>query len=167
MKILIVTPIFPPETRGPATYCFELVKRLENASVITFTSNPIAIKNVEITSISQSGGAIIRQARLFLSILQGDSDLIYAQGADVVGFTSVLAGKILHRPVVIKFVGDLSVEMERDFDKKIKYLFWITKITLNLADKIIFPAQHLRLAIISKYKIDPAKTVVIYNAIDD
>lgn len=170
MKILITTSIFSPETRGPAIYTGELVRQLgrqdDRLSVVTFTQNPTEIKNVEITSISQSGGTIIRQARLFLSILRNSSDLIYAQGADVVGFASVLAGKILHKPVVIKFVGDLSVEMERDFGKNTEYLFWVTKIVLILADKIIFPAKHLQENIIKKYKISKNKTEVIYNAIN-
>ncbi|MEK7565503.1 MAG: glycosyltransferase [Patescibacteria group bacterium] len=165
MKTVVVTSIFPPETRGPAIYCYELAKRLKNTSVITFTFNPIPIENTKIISIPQSGGPAIRQTRLFLSILRSNPDLIYAQGADVVGLASVIAGKILRKPVVIKFVGDLSVEMERDFGKKVKYLSFVTKLALSLASKIIFPAQHLRQAIIAKYKINPSKTVVIYNAV--
>lgn len=164
MKILIVTPIFPPETRGPAIYTFELCQKIPS-EVITFTQRPTQIKNIKIISIPQFGGTLIRQGRLFLQVLASDCDLIYAQGADVVGFTSVLAGKIMRKPVVIKFVGDLPVEMERDFHKKVSYLFLATKITLNLADKIIFPAKHLQEAIINKYKISKAKTEVIYNAI--
>ncbi len=165
MKILIVSPIFPPETRGPAIYCYELAGQLDNPTVITFTPSPIPVGNVKIISIPQNGGLLIRQIRLTSQILRANCDLIYAQGADVVGFASVLAGKILHKPVIIKFVGDLSVEMERDFHKKISYLFWITKITLNLADKIIFPAKHLQEAIIGKYQIPKNKTEVIYNAV--
>lgn len=166
MKVLIVTPIFPPERRGPATYCFELCQKIPS-KVITFTKNPVEVKNVEIFSVPTSGGTFIRQIRLFRLICRigDDCDLIYAQGADVCGFVAVIAGKLFHKPVVVKFVGDLSVEMERDFHKKVSYLPFITKITLNLADKIVFPAEHLQEAICKKYVINKHKTKVIYNAV--
>lgn len=163
-KVLIVTPIFPPERRGPAIYCFELCQKIPSA-VVTFTKDPTSIKNIKIISISQTGGIFIRQLRLFWEIMNSDCDLIYAQGADVCGFAAVIVGKLLHKPVVIKFVGDLSVEMERDFHKKVTYLPFIIKITLNLADKIIFPAKHLQEAICKKYVINKHKTKVIYNAV--
>lgn len=159
MKILIVTPIFPPETRGPATYTFELSRRLP-ATVITFTQNANAI------CIPTSGGPVVRQLRLLSAVLREGrkNDVIYAQGADVVGLAACIAGKILGKPVVIKFVGDLSIETQRDFHKKISYLPLITRISLQLADKIIFPADHLRQTVIKKYKIKSGKTEVIYNA---
>lgn len=171
-KILITTPIFPPESRGPAIYTAELARQLGRkrigSTIITFTKDPIEIKGIKIISIPTGGGIIGRQTKLIQKIWEigKDSDIIYAQGADVVGFVSVIAGKLLHKPVVIKFVGDLSVEMERDFHKKIVYLFFITKITLNLADKIVFPAKHLQETICAKYKINKDKTVVIYNAVN-
>ena len=171
MKILIVTPIFPPETRGPATYTSELVSRLARqevgSKVITFTQSPIAQNGISIYSVPVTGGTFLRQGRLFMKILEWgrSTDIIYAQGADVVGFISCLAGKILGKPVVIKFVGDLSVEMGRDFHKKVPYLSLITKISLVLADKIIFPADHLRQNTVKKYGVGFKKTTVIYNAI--
>jgi len=163
-KVLIVTPIFPPEGRGPATYCFELCQKI-NSSVITFTENPTPVNGVEITAIPQQKGTLVRQARLFWQIIRSDCDIIYAQGADVCGFTAVIAGKLLRKPVVIKFVGDLSVEMERDFGKKVWYLDIVTKITLNLCNKVVFPAVHLQKLICEKYGIDEEKTKVIYNAV--
>lgn len=169
MKILITTPIFPPENRGPATYTFELCQRLPS-KVITFTQNPVRVNGVPVYSVLVSGGAILRQGRLLAKILEWSrgTDIIFAQGADVVGFASCIAGKILGKPVVIKCVGDLPIEMARDFGQNgltIKLLRLITLISLHLANKIIFPADHLRKTIIESYKINPAKTVVIYNAI--
>ncbi len=166
MNILIVTPIFPPEWRGPATYSFELAKRV-SSKVITFTKNPVKIDGVPIFSVSTSGGTLLRQIRLFKKILEEaiGCDVIYAQGADVVGFAAVIVGKLLRKLVVIKFVGDLSVEMVRDFNREVWYLMPVTKITLNLADKIIFPAKHLQELICKKYNLNVEKTKVIYNAI--
>ena len=157
MNILIVTPIFPPEWRGPATYSFELAKRV-SSKVITFTKNPVKIDGVPIFSVSTSGGTLLRQIRLFKKILEE------AIGCDVI-FAAVIVGKLLRKLVVIKFVGDLSVEMVRDFNREVWYLMPVTKITLNLADKIIFPAKHLQELICKKYNLNVEKTKVIYNAI--
>ena len=167
-KIVIITPIFPPEQRGPATYCFELCQKIPSV-VITFTKDPTPIKNIKIISIPQSGGLFIRQVRLLWQIINTDCDLIYAQGADVCGFAAVIAGKLLHKPVVIKFVGDLSIELKRDFKKGdllAKFVELVTFVVLRLADKIIFPARHLQDSICEKYKIDKNKTNVIYNAVN-
>lgn len=166
MKILIVTPIFPPENRGPATYCFNLCQEIPSI-VITFTKNPITAKSVEVISIPTKGGVFIRQIRLIKQICQqGKScDLIYAQGADVCGFAAVIAGKLINKKVVVKFVGDLDEEMRRDFNKNVNYLKYVIKLTLKFADKIIFPAEHLRKQIVSKYEIDKNRTEVVYNAI--
>jgi hypothetical protein len=135
--------------------------------VITFTKDPVKVPGVGVFSISTQGISFFRQLRLLREIVNQAKDcrLIYAQGADVCGFAAVIAGKLINKPVVIKFVGDLSVEMERDFGKKIWYLFYITKITLYLANRIIFPAKHLQDLICGKYKIDKNKTRVIYNAV--
>ena len=174
-KILITTPIFPPEGRGPATYTHQLVSKLAgkqvSAKVITFTQNPVEVEGVEVVSIPTGGGMVGRQTKLIKKIwaMGKNADVIYAQGADVVGLASILVGKLLHKPVVIKVVGDLAVEMERDFHKKgilIKWLYFVTRISLNLADKIVFPAGHLQETICNKYKIDKNKTEVIYNAVN-
>lgn len=167
MKILITTSIYPPETRGPATYISGLIEHSPRiAAVITFTQNPKDF-GVPVYSVSVTGGTLLRQWRLFTKILAWgkNCDLIYAQGADVVGLASVLAGKLLGKKVVIKFVGDLFDELERDFGKTDHMVQFTTWICLHLADKIIFPARHLQTAIINRYKIPPGRTTVIYNAI--
>lgn len=188
MRILVVTSIFSPETRGPAVYTEKLTgkvaERKDKIVVITFTRNPVKNAGVKIFSVPQEGGTVVRQSRLLIRIIKeaGRADVIYSQGADVVGFASVVAGKILRKPVVVKFVGDLAWEEARDqkittknmeeFLKqpdrgyKTRILMAVTKFVLENADKIIFPAEHLRKSIVAGYKINIDKTEVIYNPIE-
>ncbi|MCL4389965.1 MAG: glycosyltransferase [Patescibacteria group bacterium] len=168
MNILIVTPIFLPEARGPALYCYKLCQRIDS-KVITFTQAPTNIKNVPIYSVPTNGGPVARQWRLARAVWHEarDCDVIYAQGADVVGLVSVLVGKILKKPTVVKFVGDLPAEIRRDFGRMAPLETVATWLCLHLTDKIIFPAKHLQEAIVRKYLIPKSKTVVIYNAVDD
>lgn len=176
MKLLITTPIFPPEVRGPATYVWNLSRKLaergDQVVIITFTPSPQKLSGARIISVPQSGNFLTRQSRLFTAIFKEGkaTDLIYSQGADVVGLASVVAGKLLHKKVVIKFVGDLSVELARDNNKmgfSLRLVELATWLALHLVNMIVFPAQHLQTSICKKYDLSKKKTAVIYNAIDD
>ncbi|MBI4099511.1 glycosyltransferase family 4 protein [Candidatus Microgenomates bacterium] len=172
MKILITTPIFPPEIRGPAIYTYQLCQQLkaknQECVIVTFTQDPQPIPAVTVVSLSQGGNSFTRQWRLFreILILGKNSEIIYAQGADVVGLASVLAGKLLSKKVIIKFVGDLSDELKRDFGHDNYLVRLATWVSLRLADKIIYPAKHLQKSMNKRYSIPADKTVVIYNAVD-
>ena len=166
MRILITTPIYPPETRGPATYLGQLIPKLRmdghRVTVITFTNNS------QVISIAKNGGTLDRQIRLFRAVFRQakNNDLIYIQGADVVGFVSAVVGKILRKPTVIKFVGDLTQELKRDFGRSQKMATVATWLSLRLASRVIFPAKHLQRSTVQKYNIPIEKTRVIYNAIE-
>ena len=107
MRILLTTPIFPPEIGGPATYTHEvsgrLMKKGHQVRVVTFTDAELEAKDIEIIPVRLSYGllgSLRRQLRLFLTILRAarDMDLLYAQGAVVVGLSSLVVGKLLKKP---------------------------------------------------------------------
>ena len=119
MKILITTPIFPPEIGGPATYTLEVSRRLKERGhqirVVTFTDSKPEVEDLTVIPVRLHYpmlGSILRQTRLFFTILCAarSMDLIYAQGPVVVGLCSLIVGKLLRKPVVVKFVGDIAWE---------------------------------------------------------
>lgn len=185
MKILITSAIWPPEIGGPATYAEELVQRLKSQhdiSVAVFADNPQKIDGVKITPVRKKSPLLIRQVKFLKTIisLAKKTDLIYAQNAMAVGVPSLIASRISHKPLIIKFVGDNAWEsafrdgktkkLLEDFlqkpDAGIKNRLrqWFQKQTLNKADKIIVPSNYLGKVISKYYKIDPNKIVTIYNA---
>ena len=189
MKILIPTPIFPPEIGGPATYVSELAKRLSiehEIVIITFTQDPQPTKNTKVVSISLHKhflGILFRQLKLAAAIYKygKNADLIYAQGPVVVGFTAIIVGKILSTPTIVKFVGDIAwEEAERrgkttlgleQFVKddrksvRIRLLQRAQKLSLQWADKIVVPSEYLKKILRQLYKIQTVKIEVIDNAV--
>jgi len=189
MRLLIVSPITKPEIGGPATYINGLIPRLSakhQLSIITFTKNPKLPKTNLIVSIPQHNhlfGSLFRQAHLFIQIinLARRSDLIYAQGPLVVGLASALVGKLLNKPVVLKFVGDISWEQARSdnctklpleafylHSRSIKYhlLTFFSYFSLRLSSHVVCPSIYLADFLHNTYSLSYKKIKVIPNAVD-
>lgn len=185
MKILITSAIWPPEIGGPATYAEELVQRLKNQhdiKVAVFADGPEKIEGIELVSVSKKSPLLIRQIRYLKTILTltRKADLTYAQNAMAAGVPSVIASKLSHKPLIIKFVGDNAWEsafrdgktkkLLEDFlqkpDAGIKNRIrqWFQKWTLSKANKVIVPSNYLGRVLSKYYKIKPNKIITIYNA---
>lgn len=188
MKIVIPTPIFPPEIGGPATYVYELAKRLSTEHeiiIITFTQDPQPVKNTNVVSISLHKhflGILFRQLKLAIAIYKygKNSDIIYAQGPVVVGFTSTIIGTALNKPTIIKFVGDIAweeaerrgeteLDLEAFLNKKkkslsIKIILWFQQLILKKVRRIIVPSNYLKKILIRFYEIKADRIKVIHNA---
>ena len=118
MRIVIPTPIMPPQIGGPATYVSQLAREWggeHEITVLTFTQHPTPIKGVRMVVIPvflHRFGTLLRQTTLAIKLTRSaiTADVIYAQGPIVVGMASVIIGKIVNKPVFIKFVGDIAWE---------------------------------------------------------
>ncbi|MFC2052221.1 glycosyltransferase family 4 protein [Chloroflexota bacterium] len=124
MKICIITPIFPPEIGGPATYSYELARRLrDNHSVriVTRTDSPDHLGGVDIFRIPFGIFEPIRRnfpyrvlrflngwKNLFLYLVRNRKhyDLLYFLATDKLGLAALLYALVLRKPAVLKFVGD-------------------------------------------------------------
>lgn len=184
MRILITTPIWPPEIGGPATYIKELVARLPKTyqpTILAFADNP-EIPEGPFQTVSKKNPAIIRQI-IFIKKILGlgkNMDLIYAQNAMAAGVPSVIAAKLLKKPLILKFVGDNAWEsafrhgqtkkLLEDFLKKPdaglknKIRILIQKWVFKHANKIIVPSNYLGQVLYQYYQVPRGKIVTIYNA---
>jgi len=188
MNILITTPIFPPQIGGPANYIWELSQKLSQhqLTIITFSNSAKKPKTSNLITIPLSQQHFLaspkRQLQLFIKILQQlpKSDLIYIQGPIVVGFTSVITSKLLSKPSIIKFVGDIAWEHARNnnqTDKSLedfysnplplqpKLINWFQEFSLQQSNHIITPSQYLKDFLIKYHNINPNKIKVIYNSV--
>jgi len=191
VKILNITPIFPPEVGGPATYTLEVSKRFKERGhqvrVVAFTNSKPQMEDLEVLPLRfdyKILGTIFRQASLFFTVLFASRgiELIYLQDPMVVGLCSLIAGKLIRKPVVLKFVGDSTWEKEygsRRTDKDLegflqfpkagiatKVRFRLQKFVFNKVDKIVVPSYFLREVLTKYYHVNPVKISVIYNSID-
>lgn len=185
MKILIITSILPPEIGGPASYVPQIVKRLGKGyqfRATTFTSAPGRIPGVEIFALSQKGGTIFRQGRLFLEVLKNVfwADVFYLMDPLVVGLPPGIIGLIFRKPVVIRFVGYqpweellASGKTEKFLDQflanpdggvKSRLYILATILALRLAKKIVVPSRYLATVLQKYFAVRGKKVVHVYNA---
>ena len=185
MRILITTPIWPPEIGGPATYIKELISHLPGhyqSTVLAFADNPEDLPEVPFVSISKKNPLPIRQLRFFKKLLDlgKNTDVIYAQNPMAVGVPSIVASHILKKPLILKFVGDNAWESafrngqtkklleeflknpDAGFKNKLRLL--VQKWVFRRASKIIVPSNFLGRILVTYYKIPVEKIVTIYNA---
>lgn len=190
MKLLLTTPIFPPEIGGPATYSSNLARQLtpkHQLTILTFTPNPRSIKQTNIKSIPQFRipiiGALLRQTTLFLSLIRHlpKTQSIYSQDPLTTGFTAAITTRLFSKPHVIKFVGDIpwetaSHQKHTQLDLvqfhtsqlPIKYQLqkFFQKVALQLSYAIVTPSEFLKQFLVDHYQIPSQKITIIPNPVN-
>lgn len=84
MRILLVTPLYPPDIAGPAPYVKELANRLRGThgvTILAYGHLPETIPDVETVTVEKRLPALVRMA-LFtwkLIMLQRNADIVYVQ----------------------------------------------------------------------------------------
>ncbi len=134
MKICIVTSIFPPDIGGPATYVYELARRIctsHEVHVVTYGQPAYEkvegidggffhVHRTEHPSVPKLFALPLRMMRLARLISKVTSenkcDVIYVMDTNVAGIPGVVASKFTGVPVVLKYVGDWAWELS--FKKK-------------------------------------------------
>lgn len=189
MKILLATPLYPPEIGGPATYIAEITERMHETheiTIVAYASTALPTPHARLLTVSKKRPLPIRLLK-FTWVLWNASagmDIIYAQNAVAAGLPSVIVGMLRRIPVVIKFVGDESWEKATQQKLTTKQLeeflaspdavpFYIVLIrhiqgwTLCHADMVTTPSRYLRDAIVRAYHINPDRALVNYNATEN
>jgi len=188
MRIILATPLYPPEIGGPATYTAEIAKRLRGAhtiSVVAYTDLGTQIEGTTLVRVHKSRPLPLRLISFFFTLLKATkgADVVYAQNAVAAGLPAMLVGKIRRIPVVIKFVGDEAWEratQARQTKKtleeflahpeggiKIRLIKWVQGVTLRHVDVVTTPSAYLREALVREYRVRPENGVVNYNAAED
>lgn len=172
MNILIATGIYPPHIGGPAQYAKNLYETWSKQG------HTVTVKTYDLEHKLPTG---IRHIYYFFKIFPSviNSDFILALDTFSVGLPSVIAAKLLSVPVIIRTGGDFLWEgyVERTKQKillkdfytnpqlniKEKIIFFITKCTLQCADKIVFSTTWQKDIWVKPYRINENKISVIEN----
>ncbi|MBU0981555.1 glycosyltransferase family 4 protein [Patescibacteria group bacterium] len=188
-KITIVTPIFPPDVGGPASYVFELGQRLKRTcqvGVVGFCEgHPVRMKNVEMALVNPKKYSFFgRQWRLRKNLkrVAADADLMYVQGPVVVGVNALRFARKRGIPTIMKFVGDIAWEdasrrgktglsledwlKESKPDLKSGIIKKFQKWSFGAADRILVPSLFLKRILTDYYEVPEEKIELNYNAFD-
>ena len=173
MKVLIATPLYPPDDGGPATYARALETALPSKGVI-----------VSLLSFSKFRHypKIVSHLRYTFALwkLAKDVDIIYTLDLVSAGVPACIVSKLTGKPLVLKMVGDYAWEqgtqragvkenLDEFVQKKSGYgwkVWLFRKLQTAVAKhsvKVITPSYYLK-GIVCAWGIDPDKIVVVYNS---
>lgn len=110
MRILLVTPLYPPDIAELAPYVKELATRLARAhavTILTYGHLPEVITGVTIATVEKSSLLPIRLFRFLVALKKhaGHADVIYTQNGPSVELPVLLFSFISHVPIFMR-IGD-------------------------------------------------------------
>ena len=173
MRILIATPLYPPDIGGPATYSKLLFDKLPPKGV-----EVVVLLFGEVRHLPK----VIRHIAYFFKLLkQGQGvNIIFAQDTVSVGFPSLLASIVLRKKFFVRVPGDYAWEQatqrygvtdsvdefqNKKYGWRVEFLRKIQRMTVNGADTVIAPSMYFK-RLVSKWVRNPEKVFCIYNGID-
>ncbi len=173
MKVVIATPLYPPEIGGPATYAALLEAGLPAEGI-----------DVELVKFSEVRRLpkLIRHWAYYRRVLQAArrADAVLALDPVSVGLPAMKAAQKAGKKFVVKIVGDYAWEQGQqrfgvtesldDFVKTRQHSFFVrvlqriqTRVARS-ADQIIVPSEYLQ-EIVEHWGIPKKKVLVIHNSI--
>lgn len=188
MRIVLATPLVPPEIGGPATYLKKLISLMKDEHelvVVAYARTAEKLPGTTLHTVSKARPLTIRLLKFFFVLYRESkgADVIYVQNAVAAGLPSMLVGKLRRIPVILKFVGDEAWERASLYKKTEKRLEdflqnpdggmyvaliqWLQGMVLRNVDLVTTPSAYLRDVIVEAYGIRPDRAVVNYNAAEE
>jgi glycosyltransferase involved in cell wall biosynthesis len=185
VKIVLATPVYPPEIGGPATYTKELALRLKEQheiTIVAYASTSEVIPDTTLFVASKRRPLPLRLLKFTSDLFKASrgADVIYVQNAMAAGLPAVIVSGLRRIPLVLKFVGDEAWErasQERRTEKRLEEFLahpeggWRTTLRMSIqgfvlrhCDIVTTPSKYLRDAIVRTYRIKEGRAVVNYNA---
>lgn len=174
MRVLVATPLYPPELGGPATYASLLETELPKEDI-----------EVEVVPFSRvrEYPKVVRHllyARKVFSAAK-EADLVLALDPVSVGLPALVAAKLARKPFVVKVVGDYAWEQgtqrfgirvpldefvhERAEHPIVLLLRSVQSVVARMADAVVVPSKYLA-RIVRTWKVPEDRIAVIYNAVE-
>ena len=184
MRVLITSPIFPPDLGGPSVYVPSfgrfLVERGHEVKVIAFCSDPAPSGHpFEVESIAR-GPLPLRYLVAFWRVFREAKryDVIYVQ--EHLAFLHVLAAKLRGVPCVIRIMVDGSWEIShrkgwcgdddivtfqgKRYGWKVSLVQRLQRTWWRWAKHIITCSDFLRGILVNTYGVEAGKVQTIFNA---
>jgi len=184
MRVLITTPVFPPDLGGPAVYVPSLgrwlVERGHHVEVVAFCSDPAPRGHPFAVHTIGPASFPVRYLAAFFEVLKraGSFDVVYVQ--EHLALLHVAAARLRGKPVVIRMMvdgaweishrkgwidGDDIVTFEtRTYDWRVALVRRLQRAWWGGCRTIIACSDFLRTIAVERYGVPAAKAVRIFNA---
>lgn len=172
MKILIATPLYPPDDGGPATYA----RLLEQ--VLPAQGFEIVLKSFSNFRHLGKGLSHLAYMRELFSSAK-DVDLIYTLDLVSAGVPACIVSFLTGKPLLLKMVGDYAWEqgtqrfgvkenldefvLKNNYSFQVRFFRFLQKTVARRAERVVVPSSYLK-DIVASWGISAEKIVVVYNA---
>jgi glycosyltransferase involved in cell wall biosynthesis len=184
MKIILATPLYPPEIEDISLYCQKLTRHLrdeDEVQVLTYAKHVESDDELDIVIVDKHQPVLIRLFKFTWQLfkLARQADLIYVQNAVAAGLPAIIVKYLTGTPVVVNFAEDESWKRsahlrlterpleefleDRDSNVKNKWIMRIQTLVLRRASRVIVSSRVLADLVADSYKIDRANISSNYN----
>lgn len=172
MRLLIATPLYPPDSGGPATYAKLLEEELPGIGT-------------EVTVVSfgafRAYPKVIRHALYFFELCKKvwGVDAVYALDGVSVGVPAWMCALLARKPLYIRIAGDYAWEQGTQrfgvtetldaFVKNktqplfVRFFIFVQTFVARRARRIVVPSEYLK-SIVETWSIPAKKISVVHNA---
>lgn len=184
VRVLITSPVFPPDLGGPAVYVPSLgrylVERGHDVKVVAFCSDP-SPGGYPFPVVAIARGSLpVRYLRAFLAVWREarESDVVYVQ--EHLALLHVLAARLRGKPVVIRIMVDGAWEIahrkgwcgdddivtfqRKRYGWKVALVRALQRRWWRWCAHIIACSEFLRQILIRHHDVPPGKVQRIFNA---
>ena len=184
MRVLITSPVFPPDLGGPAIYVPSLGRWLSerghDVKVVAFCSDPRPSGHpFPVVSIPPAS-LPLRYWRAFRVVLREarSADVVYVN--EHLALMHVLAARLARKPVVIRIMVDGAWEIShrygwcggddivsfqtRSYGWKVGLTRYLQRRWWRAAEHIIACSEFLRQILIRTYGVPPEKVELVHNS---
>lgn len=183
MKIILATPLYPPETESLAVYTKKLAQRLQEnhqVTVVAYADQVEKISGLKLLKANKHQPLLVRilTYTLLLWRAAAEADIIYAQNAVASGLPAILVKYLRRLPVLINFSEDEAWKRAIYFGQstktldeflnapqgklKIRLILGLQGWVLRRASAVVVSSQALAKLVTSAYHVPAKKIVVIY-----
>jgi glycosyltransferase involved in cell wall biosynthesis len=172
MKLILATPLYPPEIGGPATYARELAEGLPTKG--------IEVELVKFSDVRNRFKLVRHYAylRLLLRVVR-HADLILVQDTVSCGLPALIAAHLRRIPLVVRVPGDYAWEQgcqrfgvtdsidafqTKRYGFGVSVLRFIQRWVVRNAARVIVPSHYFA-GIVRQWGVRPDLLSVIYNGI--
>lgn len=172
-RLVVATPLYPPDLGGPATYAYLLEQELPKRG--------IEVEMVKFGSVRHLP-KLIRHLAYFFKVLKAlhSADAILALDPVSVGLPSILAARIIRKTLFLKVGGDYAWEQgtqrfgisssldvfvcEHRIPLPVQILRLIQGYVASRARRVIVPSKYLK-NIVATWGVPEERIVVVYNGV--
>jgi hypothetical protein len=115
MRVLVITPLYPPDIKEPAPYVKELASRLSvqhAVTVLAYNHIPEQITGVEIIAVEKSALLPVRLWRFFRALMQTsrETDVLYVQNGPSVELPVLIFSLFNRKSLFVRLGDEVALE---------------------------------------------------------